>query len=213
MWWLYPAFAIGAYLIGSIPVGLIIGQRARGVDVREFGSGKTGFTNSLRALGLGPSLLVFLGDFLKGAVPVALAHALSPNASLQVVAAVGAVAGHDWPVYAGFRGGRGVTTSLGATAVMMPPIGLLIVVIATALLYVYRYVSLASIVATPTAAVVVWLLIVLRNAPLAYGVWGTIATVLILVLHRDNIARLRDGTEPKIGQGGQRRTRPGQANT
>ena len=209
MWWVYPLFALGSYLIGSIPFSLLVGRRLRGVDIREYGSGKTGFTNSLRTLGIGPSLVVFLGDLAKGAAPVLVARSLSPHASLQVVAAVCTVAGHDWPVFAKFKGGRGVTTSLGATTAMVPPVGLALLVLGAVLLYIYRYVSLTSILTTLTGAILVWLLVILGRAPRSYSVWASVAAPLIVILHRDNLERLRNGTEPKIGQGAKPRTSPG----
>ncbi|MGI8553134.1 MAG: glycerol-3-phosphate 1-O-acyltransferase PlsY [Dehalococcoidia bacterium] len=212
MWWLYPLIAAGGYLLGSIPFGLIVGRRVRGVDIRDYGSGVTGFTNSLRTLGLGPSLIVFAGDLLKGALPVLLAGAVSSHASLQVVAAVAAVVGHCWPLYAGFRGGKGVTTSFGATAAMMPPVAVFLLLFGAALVYVYRYVSLVSVVATPTGGLLVLALIVAGRVPPAYGVWAVIAVSLVLFMHRGNIQRLRSGTERKLGEGGGRRTRPGSAN-
>lgn len=212
MWWSVVAGATASYLLGSIQFGLIVGRLTRGVDIREFGSGKTGFTNSLRTLGLGPSIAVFAGDLLKGVIPVLVARHVSPHASLQVVVASAAVVGHIWPIFAGFKGGRGVTTSFGATAAMMPPLGVFLILFGAALVYVFRYVSLMSVVGTPTGAVLVWVLVLAGRVPLAYGVWGLIATTLILALHRGNIQRLRSGAEPKIGQGGQRRTRPGSAN-
>src|SRR5947209_4379055 len=125
----YALVACAAYLIGSIPFGLIVGRRVRGVDIREFGSGKTGFTNSLRTIGLGPSILVLAGDFLKGALPVLLAARLFGSPALEVVAASFAVVGHVWPVFAGFKGGRGVTTAFGATAAMIPALAVIILLI------------------------------------------------------------------------------------
>src|SRR6476646_8614971 len=98
----YALVACAAYLIGSIPFGLIVGRRLHGVDIREFGSGKTGFTNSLRTIGLAPSILVLVGDFLKGALPVIIVSFHAGGPSLQVVAATMAVVGHIWPVFAGF---------------------------------------------------------------------------------------------------------------
>jgi glycerol-3-phosphate acyltransferase PlsY len=212
MWWLFPLVAIASYLVGSIPFGLIVGRRVRGIDIRDYGSGKTGFTNSLRTLGTGPSLLVFGGDLLKGVLPVLVARWLSPHASLQVVAALASVVGHDWPVYAGFKGGRGVATSFGATAAMMPPVAVFLLLFGGALVYVYRYVSLTSVVGTPTGAALIWILVAAGRVPPAYGVWGAVAAILILALHSENIRRLRRGTEPKLGRGGQRRARPGSAN-
>ena len=213
--------ALASYLVGSTPFGLLVGRRVRGVDIREFGSGKLGFTNSLRTLGLGPSLVVIAGDMLKGAVPVLAAsalwmhvaalHAAAPS-ELQLVAACAAVLGHILPVFAGFKGGRGVATSWGATLAMMPGVALALLAVAAALVLAYRYVSVASIVGTPTGALLVWILVLTHREPVAHGLWALIATALILVAHRDNIRRLRNGTEPKIGHGGQRRPHAGNAN-
>jgi glycerol-3-phosphate acyltransferase PlsY len=212
MLWQYPLVACAGYLLGSIPFGLIVGRRVRGVDIREFGSGKTGFTNSLRTIGLVPSLVVLAGDFLKGAVPVFVAGSLVHSSTLAVVAATCAVLGHVFPVFAGFKGGRGVTTAFGATAAMMPPVGLFLLLLALALVSVSRYMSLMSVIGTPTGMIVVWALAVAGRVPLAYGVWGTIATAIILLAHRENIRRLRSGTEPKIGEGARRRPSPHSAN-
>ncbi len=212
MLWQYPLAAGAGYVLGSIPCGLIVGRLVRGVDIREFGSGKTGFTNSLRTIGLGPSLAVLVGDFLKGALPVFVAGTLLHSNVLAVVVATFAVIGHIWPVFAGFKGGRGVTTAFGATAAMMPPVGLFLLLLAIALVYVSRYMSLMSVIGTPTGMIVVWALVAGGRVPLAYGVWGTIATAIILMAHRENIRRLRSGTEPKIGEAGRPRPRPGGAN-
>jgi acyl phosphate:glycerol-3-phosphate acyltransferase len=205
----YVLVACAAYLIGSIPFGLIVGRRVRGVDIREFGSGKTGFTNSLRTIGLAPSILVLAGDFLKGAVPVLMISFYSGGPTLQVVAATMAVVGHIWPIFAGFKGGRGVTTALGATAAMMPALAIIILLVGVGVAAVYRYMSLMSIVGTCSGVVLVWILVLTGRAPLAFGVWGLIAGSIILFAHRENFLRLRNGTEPKIGQGGSRRARPG----
>ena len=120
MWWAFLVVALIGYLLGSLPMGLIAGKVVRGVDIRDYGSGKTGFTNALRTIGLKAALLVLLGDALKGAVPVLIARLLSDDAYAQMVAGLAAVVGHDWPVFAGFRGGRGVTTFFGVLLAMNP---------------------------------------------------------------------------------------------
>lgn len=214
MLWQWLLAASFGYLIGSIPFGLLVGRLGRGVDIRDYGSGKTGFTNSLRTLGPGLSAAVLAGDCLKGVVAVLLASTVYRGAgpelaALQVLAATAAVLGHVWPLYARFKGGRGVATALGATFVMMPQIGLFLILVAGALVYVYRYMSLGSVVSTPTGAVLVWVLVIAGRLPVAYGIWGIIATAIILTCHRQNLRRLRNGTEPKIGEGGRRRTSPG----
>jgi glycerol-3-phosphate acyltransferase PlsY len=212
MLWQYPLVACAGYLLGSIPFGLIIGRRVRGVDIREYGSGKTGFTNSLRTIGLVPSLIVLAGDFIKGALPVLLALAWTHHSLLAVVAATCAVLGHVWPVFAGFKGGRGVTTAFGATTAMMWPVGLFLLCLAVLLVYIWRYMSLMSVLGAPSGMIVVWALAVSGREPLAYAVWGAIATTIILLAHRENIRRLLNGTEPKIGQPAQRRPSPRRAN-
>ena len=94
----------------------------------------------------------------------------------------------------------------------MPPVGLFLLLVAAAIVYFYRYMSLMSLVGTLTGAILVWALVVSGRVPFAFGIWGIIATSIILVSHRENLQRLRNGTEPKIGQGGQRRTSPGNVN-
>jgi acyl phosphate:glycerol-3-phosphate acyltransferase len=211
---LYALLACVGYLVGSVQFGLIIGRLARGVDIRDFGSGNTGFTNSLRTLGPGWSVAVLAGDFLKGALPVLLANLVHREfggnlASLQVVAATATVLGHIWPLYAQFRGGKGVATALGATFVMMPLIGIFLLLVAGSLIYVFRYMSLGSLVAAPSATVLVWVMILAGRLPLAYGIWGIVITAILLFSHRENLQRLRSGTERKIGESAQSRTNPG----
>lgn len=202
------AFALGGYLLGSIPFGLILGRLLKGVDIREYGSGKTGMTNSLRTLGLGPALAVLLADILKGALLVIIARLVTGDARIHVVAALAAIAGHDWPVYAGFRGGRGVSTTTGATLALMPPVGLLLPIVGGLLLWRFRYVSLMSVAGAAFGMVLVIALAYDERVPGAYAVFAVVAGSLIIILHRDNISRLLAGTEPKLGQGGSRRPPP-----
>lgn len=204
----FVVLALGGYLLGSIPFGLLVSRLLRGVDVREYGSGKIGTTNILRTLGPGPALAVLTLDILKGVIPVLVARMVSDDARLQVVAALAAIAGHDWPVYAGFRGGRGVATTFGATVAMMPPLGLILPLIAAGILYPFRIVSLMSIMAAVIGAGIVIVLAVVNRVPDSYAVFAVIVALLIAALHRDNIARLVARTEPRLGQGGQRRAPP-----
>ncbi len=185
---MFAAFVIGGYLLGAIPTGLVVGRVLKGVDIREYGSGKTGTTNTLRTLGLGPAIVVLLVDMLKGVLPVLVAKLVTGDPRVEVAGALAAIIGHDWPAYAGFRGGRGVATSFGATVAMMPPLGLVL-----------------SILGAAITAVIVVLLAATGRVPVAYAVFGVAAATLIVALHRSNIARLLAGTEPKLGQGGERR--------
>ncbi len=202
---MFAAFVIGGYLLGAIPTGLVVGRALKGVDIREYGSGKTGTTNTLRTLGLGPAIVVLLVDMLKGVLPVLVAKLVTGDSRVEVAGALAAIIGHDWPAYAGFRGGRGVATSFGATVAMMPPLGLVLPLIGAAILYPFRYVSLMSILGSAITAVIVVLLAATGRVPVAYAVFGVAAATLIVALHRSNIARLLAGTEPKLGQGGERR--------
>jgi glycerol-3-phosphate acyltransferase PlsY len=199
------AFAVGGYLLGSIPVGLVVGRVVGGVDIREYGSGKTGMTNTLRTFGVGAAVAVFVLDVLKGALPVLIAKLVSDEAWLQVFGALGAIVGHDWPLYANFRGGRGVATSFGATLAMMPLLGIFLPLIGGLILFPFRYVSLTSILGAVITAVIVIALAATDRVPNAYAVFAVVAATLIVVLHRDNIGRLLAGTEPKLGQGGGKR--------
>jgi glycerol-3-phosphate acyltransferase PlsY len=201
-------FAVGGYLLGSIPTGLLLGRLIKGVDIRQYGSGKIGTTNTLRTLGLGPAVAVLVGDVLKGALPVLAARLLTGDAGVQVAAALGAIAGHDWPLYAGFRGGRGVATTFGALVAMLPLLAAALLLLGGVLLLAFRYASLMSVAGTVIAVVVIVGLALAGRVPRAYIVFALTAGPLIVALHRENIARLLAGTEPKLGQGGARRADP-----
>ena len=208
MWWAFPAFAALGYLLGSIPSGLIVGRLARGIDVREHGSGKTGFTNVLRTVGLRWGILVLAADLAKGVLPVLVARLVSDDPYVQTVAGLAAIAGHDWPVYVGFRGGRGVATSYGVALAMNPIAALVLLPAAAGLVAVTRIMSTMSVGLAPLLAVLFVVLAVMGIHPWAYAVYGVIAAALLLVLHRENLRRLLAGTEPKLGQGGELREGP-----
>jgi glycerol-3-phosphate acyltransferase PlsY len=205
MWWPFPVIALIGYLLGSVPAGLIVGRLARGVDIRDYGSGKTGFTNALRTVGLRASLPVLVADLAKGALTVVIARVLSENTYVQAVGGLACVAGHDWPVFAGFRGGRGVGTSFGVLLGMNPLVGLALVPVAVAIAWFTRYMSVMSISGAVLAAGVLIGLAAAGVLPVAYAVYAGLAGALVVVLHRENIKRLLAGTEPKIGRGGKRR--------
>jgi glycerol-3-phosphate acyltransferase PlsY len=197
--------AITGYLLGSIPIGLMVGRLAGGVDVRDFGSGKTGFTNSLRVLGLRRSLPVFLGDFLKGAVAASLPLIYTDDPWARAAGGLAAVVGHVWPVFAGFRGGRGVLTGAGALVVLNPLAALAVLPVAALIVLLTKYVSLASIGGAAVAAII---FIALASADLhswAYALAAIAGAALIIAVHHDNIGRLLAGTERKIGRGGEPR--------
>lgn len=205
MVWHYVVVILVGYLVGSLPSGLLVGKLTRGLDVREYGSGKMGFTNSLRTLGLRSSLLVLLMDAAKGYGMVLATWAIFGSHELQVTAALAAVIGHNWPVLAGFRGGRGVATTYGAYLGMNAPATLGLVAVVFALIYLVRYVSVVSVLTVPLGALLFLVLALVGLTPYAYSVYGVLAAALVAFQHRENMRRLLAGTEPKVGQGGQRR--------
>lgn len=186
--------ALGGYLLGSIPFGLVISKMAGLGDIRDIGSGNIGATNALRTGKKWVALLTLIGDIGKGALAVYLARAyLHPEAG--VIAGVAAFLGHLYPVWLGFKGGKGVATYLGIATALVWPVGLGAAAIWLLTLAVFRFSSLASLNAAFLAPM------------FAFGMGETrfvlplaLLSLLIFWRHRANIARLRDGTEPKVGK-------------
>jgi glycerol-3-phosphate acyltransferase PlsY len=192
--------AVTGYLLGSIPVSLLVGRVAGGVDVRNYGSGKTGLTNSLRVLGLRRSLPVFLGDLLKGATAALLPLLYTDDPWARAAGGLAAVVGHVWPVFARFRGGRGVLTGVGVL-LALSPIATLPAISAFALVVLFtRYVSLASIMGCATAAISFVAFAGAGYVPWAYAFAAAAGASLVIAVHHDNIGRLRSGTERKLGE-------------
>jgi acyl phosphate:glycerol-3-phosphate acyltransferase len=195
-----------AYLIGAIPFGLLAGRLAGGVDLRQHGSHRTGTTNALRTLGLGWAAAVFVLDVAKGAVAVLLAQALyqaGPPGSPEWVAAaagVAAVAGHNWSVFIGFTGGRGVATSAGGMLVISPWTLAVVAPLMGIVVWQTRYVSLASVVAAAAAPGVTAVLAALGAVGWAAVAYALAAGLIIIGSHGDNLRRLRDGTERRLGE-------------
>jgi len=204
-----------SYLVGSIPFGYIAGRVLKGIDVRDFGSGATGATNVMRTVGRGAFVFVLLADALKGYVPVLVTWFLFESHDLQVASGLAAVLGHDFPLYIGFRGGRGVATSFGVYAALGLHIGFGMVAVGLFIILATRYMSLMSIATVPLGALAFLLLAIAGVEDVAgveeytytQAVFGAFATALVLVRHVGNIRRLVQGTEPKLGGGGGRRRR------
>jgi acyl-phosphate glycerol 3-phosphate acyltransferase len=188
------------YLLGSIPSGYLAGRWCKGIDLRTIGSGSTGATNVLRSVGKGPALVVFLVDVAKGAAAVLLARALSQDATLanwiEVGAGLAALAGHIWPVWLGFKGGKAVATGFGMFLGLAWPVGLACFGVFLAVFSLSRIVSLASVI----AAISLPLLMVAGSDRLANVLIALVAMVLVLWRHRSNLQRLIEGTEPRVGQ-------------
>ena len=187
------------YLLGSLPSGFLAGKWCKGIDLRTIGSGSTGATNVLRNVGKKPALVVFLVDVAKGAAAVLLAGALTQsnplNDWIQVLAGLAALAGHIWPVWLGFKGGKAVATGLGLFLGLAWPVGLACFGVFMAVFSLSRIVSLASVV----AAVSLPLLMAAGSDSNTDLVVALVAMLLVLWRHRSNIQRLINGTEPRVG--------------
>src|SRR5436190_7496904 len=187
----------GAYLCGSIPVGVVVAKVTGGVDPRTIGSGRTGGTNALRALGRKRAALVVTGDLLKGAIPVLVAREVSGSAVVVVLCGLAAVAGAIWSVFVGFRSGRGVGTGVGTMLVIQPLAVLLALPVFIGAILITRYVSLGSLLGSAAlfpAMLLIWA-VASGTVPPSYLVYTVLGVALIWIAHRDNIDRLLHGTE------------------
>ncbi len=200
--YIYILIIIVAYLLGSIPSAVWIGKRFYGVDVREHGSKNAGATNTLRVLGRKAALPVFIIDLFKGFAAVSLSHFvdLLPNSNelfnLKIVLVAVVVLGHIFPIFAGFKGGKGVATLAGAVLAVYYPAILLSVAVFIILLAITHYVSLSSMVGGIMFPVSSYLVFGQTSAPLL--IFGCVVAVLLIITHRKNIKRLIAGEESKI---------------
>jgi len=207
--------AIGlGYLIGSIPFGVLIGRRFAKVDIRQFGSGKMGTTNVLRVAGKKAAALVFIMDMLKGAIAVLAAWFILRGEyradigsamylmlrSAPALAALAAIAGHVWPVFLKFKGGRGVATFYGGMFALNPIVAFFsgqVFILGTS---ATRYVSLGSIAGAVAAYAILVPLVLVGGLPWENLLYGTVGSIAIIATHRDNIQRLMAGKERKLGE-------------
>ncbi len=212
------AVAVIGYLLGSIPFGLFIGKIFAKKDIREVGSGKTGMTNVLRTAGKKAAALSLVLDVFKGAIAVGIAALIfrgqketvaeifTPMESAKVLAALAAIAGHTWSVFLKFKGGRGVATFFGGLMALYWPGALIGAIFVFGIGFRTKYMSLGSIIGAVVAFILIMALDVLKvdflgpYPPFEYVVYSMIGAVFIYVMHRDNIMRLFNGTERKIGE-------------
>ncbi len=197
------ALIAGAYLCGSIPMGVLVARLTGGIDPRTVGSGRTGGTNALRALGRRRAMVVVGGDVLKGSVPVLVARAVGAGAAVEAACALVAVAGAIWSVFSGFRSGRGVGTGVGTMLVIQPVAVLLAVPVFVLAILITRYVSLGSLLGSAAIAVVMAAMWAIANGPIsgAYPLYAVAGAALVWLAHADNIERLLHGTERKFDLG------------
>jgi glycerol-3-phosphate acyltransferase PlsY len=192
--------AVG-YLVGSLPMGVIVARLTGGVDPRTVGSGRTGGTNALRAMGPARGLAVGLLDLAKGAVPILLARWVDASDLVGAITGVAAILGAWRSVFLGFHGGRGVATGVGGMLAVSVPVVLVALPVFVGLIWWTRYVSLGSLLGTAFGALVSVVFVALGwlEAPwLVYTIGGT---AIVWIAHRDNIQRLLAGTERRFGSG------------
>jgi glycerol-3-phosphate acyltransferase PlsY len=182
------------YLLGSIPFGVIIGKIGK-IDVQKAGSGNIGATNVMRTMGVTPGALVLILDTLKGAFPVWVAQAYSGDPLIIMLCGLAAIIGHTFPIYLGFKGGKGVATGGGVLLGLAPDMFVFGIVLFLVVVGLTRFVSAGSVL----AAVTVFILFILLGKPLPYTVLVGLAALLIIVRHIPNIKRLIAGTEHRIG--------------
>ena len=192
-----------SYLIGSIPTALMVSKRFFGIDIRDYGSGNMGATNTFRVLGSRYGTMVMIIDILKGLTAVTLynflpfymSHELE-RTNLMLALGTAAVLGHVFPIFAGFRGGKGVATLLGMVLAIQPVIAVSCIGIFVLVLFLTRYVSLSSILAAlslPVCVLWIW-----NEHEVMYRVFALIVAILVIVTHQKNIGRILRGVESRI---------------
>jgi acyl phosphate:glycerol-3-phosphate acyltransferase len=196
------SFILLAYLLGSVPTSVWWGKTFYGIDVREFGSGNAGATNTMRVLGKKAGIPVLIIDILKGTAAVMLAYfsdfdaGSRPFVNYQIALGVTAVIGHIFPVFAGFRGGKGVATLLGVALAMEPQVAGLALVVFLVVLMLFKYVSLASMTAGLSFPVI--LLTLFPGRPVSMIAFSIVVSILLVITHKKNIQRLLRKQESKV---------------
>lgn len=189
-----------AYLLGSISFSYLFTKWIKKVDIREFGSGNAGATNTLRVLGIGPAIAVLVLDILKGVLAVVIAMMVTDNSLIHALSGLFVICGHNWPVFHGFRGGKGVATTIGVLATLMFIPTLIGTVVAIVAIAITRYVSLGSLLLMVTTAIFSFVFLHTYDYSLYYTYLAVIAAILSFWKHRANIQRLLKGEENKLGK-------------
>ncbi len=193
---------IAAYLLGSIPTSVWIGKYFYGIDIREHGSGNAGATNTFRVLGKIPGIVVLIIDILKGSAAVSLAYLFEDTlpthefVDIEIGLAIACVFGHIFPLFAGFRGGKGVATLLGATIIITPVSCALALIVFLIVLFSSHYVSLSSMLAGVSYPIILHL--IMHNEQRTLTIYSILIAILLIITHRKNIRRLLLKTESKV---------------
>jgi len=189
-------FVLG-HVCGSVPSGLWLVQAFHGIDIRNYGSKNIGTTNVFRTVGPKTAVLVLIADAFKGILAVGIMSYFFHNPLLDVVTALGALLGHNYSLFLGFKGGKGVATALGLLIFMMPKVAVASFGIWLVCVLLMRYVSLGSIMAAIFTPPLAWYL----GYPSAYVIFSVVAAFFVVLRHKENIHRLLTGTESKIKPG------------
>lgn len=195
-------FIVLAYLIGSIPTAVLVSKRVYGVDIREVGSGNAGATNTFRILGARAGTAVMLGDMMKGFIAVKLSLLSNFHwdseaiTNLQVILGLAAVVGHIFPIWADFRGGKGIATLFGMILAIQPLVAVSLIGVFVSMLFLTRYVSLSSIAAS--VAFPVLILFIFHEPEISYRLFAIATACLVVLTHHKNISRLLAGNESKL---------------
>lgn len=184
-----------AFVIGSVPFGLLI-ARLKGVDLRKTGSGNIGATNVLRAVGMVPALLTLAGDILKGTIAVALGGYFLDNLLMRGIVGLAAIAGHNFSLFLGFKGGKGVATSIGVLILFAPKAALITLALWLGVALMTRYSSLGAIVSFGLLPLNIYLFDYTKEKLII----SVIIASLLLFRHSENIKRLLNGSESRIGK-------------
>lgn len=184
---------IFSYLLGNFSTSLIVSKLWADIDIRKHGSGNAGATNVLRTLGLKAGLITFLGDALKGAISVFIAGKLGGE-NLALLAGTAVVIGHNWPIIFGFKGGKGIATTIGVVLMIYPLAALICILVGVLVVIKTKYISLGSLIA------ICLLPILLIFSGIKLFLFGVSMAAMAIVRHRTNIKRLMEGTESKISK-------------
>jgi len=196
-----------SYLLGALPSGYILARAIKGIDIREHGSGNVGATNVFRVVGKACGLTVLLVDIGKGVLAVTLVancfHHISPIVNLnlyRIILGLCAISGHNWPIFLGFKGGKGIATSTGVLIAILPKALILSAVVWAAVVLIWRYISLGSIAASIALPIFVVILYQGSEGFLWLVLFAVFLSIIAIYKHRPNIRKLLKGHEEKIGK-------------
>lgn len=185
-----------SYLVGSISFSYLIAKKVAGIDIRSHGSGNAGATNTLRVLGKGPAIVVLLLDALKGVAALGIAHLISGGDPLTYAfAGIFAIIGHNWPIFFGFRGGKGIATTVGVAIGFSPTAFLIAVIVTLLVIAITRYVSLGSLIFVTLLPILLFVF----HQPVLGGV-SLLIMLFAFIRHSSNIVNLVQGKERKLGE-------------